>query len=746
MLEESQEIGIGHLENNNTTHLIHTFKNKKVLLVTMTKYLVTSALPYVNNVPHLGNLVCIISADVYTRYLRLQKRDVLSIIGTDEHGTTSQIKAMEEGVTPQEVCDKYFAIHKEIYEWFNTEFDCIGRTSSKTNHEVSQEIFMDLLKNGFLLQKTTKQYFDEEKQMFLADRFVTGTCPHCAYTDARGDQCDSCGKLLEPRELTDPKSTLSKSTPVIRESIHFYIDLPLIEPKLQAWIKEKEKSWSENARQITKAWLHELLQPRGITRDLKWGVPVPLDEFKDKVLYSWFDAPIGYISILKENRDDWKDWWFSDTTRLIQFMGKDNVQFHTILFPSFLLGTQKPYTLVDTISANEFLNYADGKFSKSRNTGVFGDAAMKTGIPADCYRYYLMAIRPEKEDTTFDWQDFGQKINKELIDNYANLVNRVISFTNKFFDGAVPQITQDEDYTEQFAQVAHHYEHIELKQAVKQLLTISKSLNIYFQENEPWKTVKTDKEKAANTLAVLANKVYDLTIALSPIIPKVAQEVFTQLNVSAKSHTWDHIGTNPLQDHKLGTEKPLLAKLEADQIKKLRTQFGEKKDEFQALLKVAKIESVVQHPNADKLYVIHVDVGDHKRQILSGLRDYYKPEDLVNKQVVIVANLKPAKIRGERSEGMLLAGIAKPTAGKFQGEKQEKEPETEELEIINPKFSKPGDIVAPAGFESNTELITIDEFAKLKLKIQDKKVVYDGKVLATKAESLTSTFAQGIVE
>lgn len=692
-----------------------------------TPVVVTSALPYVNNIPHLGNMICIISADIYTRFLRLQKYDVISVIGTDEHGTTTEVKALQEGITPQEICEKYFAIHKKIYEWFNTSYDCIGRTSSKENTQITQDIFEKLHKNGYILTKEVEQFFDEEKQTFLADRFIKGTCPHCHFDDAKGDQCDKCGKLLDAGQLINPVSTLSNKVPVKRKTTHLYIDLKKIEPKLRAWIDSVKHQWSENAQKITQSWLDNQLEARAITRDLKWGIRVPLAGFEEKVFYSWFDAPIGYIGISAQCKKDWKKYWLQHAT-LVQFMGKDNTAFHTILFPSFLLGTAEPYNLVTQLSVNEYLNYADGKFSKSRGTGVFGDGAMESGICADAYRYYLTAIRPENEDTTFDWIDFADKINKELIANYANLVNRVISLLNRYFDGKISasennpaKLSQTLNYTK----VAQLYHTHEQKAALKLLLSYSKQLNQYLQSQAPWHLVNTDKEKTGQILSLLANHVNDLTIALSPIIPQLTANVFEQLH-SNHQH-WDCIQTMPLQaGHTIGKEAKLLEKIEDATVQELRTKFGEKRDAFPLDLRVALVKNVSIHPQAEKLYVLELDVGDHTRTIVSGIRQFYSIEELVGKKIILVANLKPAMLRGVLSKGMLLAA-------------QEKD----QVKVLEAKFSPPGEPVFADGMARNTTEITIDDFAKVKMAVIDKQPQFEKKALRTKQEIISCTLASG---
>lgn len=695
------------------------------------KILVTSALPYVNNVPHLGNMVCILSADIYTRYLRSQQKNVISVLGTDEHGTTSEVKAIEEGVTPKEITDKYFKIHKEIYDWFEFEFDCFGRTSDVENHEISTDIYIKLKENDFILTKKTKQFYDISAKRYLADRFIKGTCPYCKYTDAKGDQCDNCGKLLEPEELLNPISTISKTQPILKETEHAYIDLAEIKPLLTNWIEKKQHLWSENAQKITQGWLKEQLRERCITRDLKWGISVP--DMKDKVFYSWFDAPIGYISITKKARKDWKDWWFDDkNVRLVQFMGKDNTSFHTILFPSFLLGTKQPYTLMDTISVNEYLNYADGKFSKSRGSGIFGDGAKDSGLCADMYRYYIAAIRPEQEDTVFDWNGFSQKINTELIANYANLVNRTLTFVQRFFDNNVPKITQNElELTDDVQAVTTAYEQIKLKDALKLTMAASKKLNQYFQEQKPWETIKNSKEKAKNAIANLVNGLIDVTILIAPVIPQTAKNVFSQIGIEPKN--W----TELRQDHcakgiRTKTPNVLLEKITDEKTTELRERFKEKTEEqiFPLDLRVGKILEVKDHPNADSLYIEKVDMGNGEmRQIISGLKKHYSPEELIGKSVIIVCNLQPAKLRGEVSEGMLLAG----------------EDSNKKLKVIFTKFAKPSTPVTVEGMKTSQKPITIQEFLKIPLTIAQKRVLAYDVQLKAKDESIVVDLEDGIV-
>ncbi len=684
--------------------------------------IVTSALPYVNNVPHLGTCVCVISADVYARYLKSKGEDVISVCGTDEHGTTAEVKALEEGVTPRQLVDKYFKIHKEIYEWFNCEFDCFGRTSSKENKEVTIDIFNKLDKHNLIAENTIQQFYCEKCSKFLSDRYVEGTCPFCSYEEARGDQCEKCGKLLHATELKNPKCKICSSNPIIKDTNHLFIDLPKIEPELNKWISEVDDKWSENAKTMTKAWLKEGLKQRCITRDLKWGIKIPKKGYENKVFYSWFDAPIGYIGITKECDKDWHSLWHSDKTRLVQFMGKDNIPFHTILFPSFLIGAKDKYTLLSDLSVNEYLNYETGKFSKSRGEGVFGDDAIATGINADSFRYYILINRPEQADSIFTWDDFQQKINNELVANIGNLVNRTIVFVNKFFDGKLPEGQADSVFISQikfeYDKVKELMDKIQLKDALKQIMAISKLGNQYFQEKEPWKT------KDPIAMITLANIVKDLAILIQPFLPKTAESIFRQLNI--KKQKWENLGEVSLeQNHKIGKQELLFKKLEDDDVEEFKNRFKGKNNKFLLDLKVAKVLSAEEHPDADKLYVLQIDLGNEKRQLVAGLRKHYDKKDLIGKNIVVVTNLKPAKLRGVESKGMLLAG------GK--GDK---------VVLVSADKSSPGNQIE-SGAEISKEEITFDDFLKVKIVVKGKKVLADGNVLKTSKEEIYCDIEDG---
>lgn len=513
----------------------------------MNKKLITSALPYVNNIPHLGNLIQVLSADVYARFCRLKGYETLYICGTDEYGTATETKAQEEGKSPRELCDYYHAIHSDIYKWFSIAFDHFGRTSTSQQTEITQGIFLDLEKNGYIKEHTIEQLFCASCNRFLADRYVRGTCPVCGYEEARGDQCEQCGKLLDPTELKKPRCSSCSATPEIRSTKHLYIDLPGILPEYDKWMKKAcvDGQWAKNAIQMTQAWIRDGLQERAITRDLKWGISVPLSGFENKVFYVWFDAPIGYISITKCLADrtgmDWKSWWQNpDEVDLFQFIGKDNIPFHTVIFPSSLIGSGKNWTKLHHMSSTEFLNYEAGKFSKSKGIGVFGSDAKESGIPSDVWRFYVFYNRPEKSDSLFAWKDFQEKMNSELIGNLGNLVNRTLTFVARYYDGVIPEtdgtlstredirtISQNlrDETDKKIKSITNHFEWAELKDAFHDAFLLSSIANKAFQDGEPWKTRTTDSEKAAALLHDLCYLIKDLMIFVHPFIPQYADRV-----------------------------------------------------------------------------------------------------------------------------------------------------------------------------------------------------------------------------
>ncbi|XP_062497520.1 methionine--tRNA ligase, cytoplasmic [Pezoporus occidentalis] len=555
----------------------------------MRNVLITSALPYVNNVPHLGNIIgCVLSADTFARYCRLRNWNTLYVCGTDEYGTATETKAVEEGLTPQEICDKYNAIHADIYRWFDISFDCFGRTTTPSQTTIAQDIFQRLLERGFLLQDTVEQLRCEGCQRFLADRFVEGICPFCNYEEARGDQCDKCGKLINAVELKSPQCKLCRGVPVVKPTQHLFLDLPKLEQRLEAWLEQSWATgdWTANARYITRSWIRDGLKPRCITRDLKWGTPVPLDGFRDKVFYVWFDAPIGYLSITANYTSQWERWWKNpQQVELYNFMAKDNVPFHSVIFPCSLLGADDNYTLVNHLIATEYLNYEDGKFSKSRGLGVFGDMAKDTGIPADIWRFYLLYVRPEGQDSAFSWSDLMLKNNSELLNNLGNFINRAGMFVCKFFGGTVPSMVLTPDDKRLLARVTlelrqYHQllEKVRIRDALRCILSISRHGNQYIQVNEPWKRIKgdeNDRQRAGTVTGVAVNMASLLAVMLQPYMPSVSLAIQGQLCIPPDCFVLSHDFTCTLPPgHRVGTVSPLFQKLETEQVEALRKRFG----------------------------------------------------------------------------------------------------------------------------------------------------------------------------
>jgi methionyl-tRNA synthetase len=699
----------------------------------MEKRLITSALPYVNNIPHLGNLIQVLSADVFARYCRLRGYKTLYICGTDEYGTATETKALEEGITPKELCDRYYTVHKEIYEWFNISFDLFGRTSTDYHKQITQDIFLKLDKNGYISEKTIEQLYCNSCSMFLADRYVLGTCPHCAYEDARGDQCENCGKLLDPTELKQPRCSTCGNKPVIKRTNHLYIDLPAILPGLQEWMKTASNKgfWSNNAIQMTQAWIRDGLRERCITRDLKWGIPVPKKSYEDKVFYVWFDAPVGYISITANLTEKWEDWWKNpEETHLFQFIGKDNIPFHTVIFPSSLLGSGDPWTLLYHMSSTEYLNYENGKFSKSKGMGVFGNDAKDTGIPADVWRFYIYYNRPEKSDAQFLWHEFQLKVNGELIGNLSNLINRTFSFVHSFFKGRLPEnVRPDSRFWDQVKDfendITAALEKVELRDAFRKIFQLSDLGNKRFQDEAPWKTVKEspqNTQKAASLLNDLLYLIRDLAILIHPYMPGTSDKIMSFLGI--QDYSWDDLAKLSGID-KLNKQSLLFQKLEDREVVMFKERFsGSQKernnpaDQFRNKLdlRVARIDKIERHPKADKLYVKTISLGKETRQIVSGLVPYYSEDELLGKNIILVYNLKPAKIRGVESRGMLLAAM-----------------HGEIVEVIFAPQAKPGDRVVLEGESAKNcpepGEISIDDFFDFSMRVENFIVMYENKAL-----------------
>ncbi|MDR0444631.1 MAG: methionine--tRNA ligase [Treponema sp.] len=748
----------------------------------MKRRLVTSALPYVNNVPHLGNLIQVLSADAFARFCRLRGIETLYICGTDEYGTATENRAAEEGLSPRELCDRYHAIHADIYRWFNIAFDKFGRTSTPIQTEVTQDIFTKLDKAGFVSEKTIEQFHCAKCERFLADRYIRGNCPHCGSMDARGDQCEACGKLLDPTDLKEPQCSACGNTPALKETKHLYIDLPQIKDKLEAWIKvASEKGfWANNAIQMTKSWIRDGLKERAITRDLKWGIPVPRPGYENKVFYVWFDAPIGYISItgcLGEEIEkagkisDWRDflnyWWKSpNETELFQFIGKDNIPFHTVIFPSSLLGSAgastvnagiaDDWTMLHHMSSTEYLNYESGKFSKSRGIGVFGTDAKETGIPADVWRFYMFYNRPEKSDALFTWKDFQEKVNSELIGNLGNLVNRTVSFVNRYYNGKLPEGGQSltdpafwAEVTRREEAIAEKLDRAELRDAFRDIFELSSFANKYFQDSEPWRLRNDDPEKAEAVIRDLSYIVRDLSVLIEPYMPQAAAKTASFFGLKlGEGLCWKDIGTpEGIPADARITSEVLFAKLESEQIDALRERYSGSQQEraekatFASVidLRVAKIEKVERHPKADKLYIIGLEAGEgvtgnrDERTIVSGLVSFYTEEELLGKKIIVAYNLKPAKLRGIESRGMLLA------AG-------DNEDGAERCEVLDAGDAPTGTRLLPEGEEASPEPaeIDIDTFFSYPILAKDFAVQSCGKNLCLNGKPVrTSIIPEG---
>lgn len=767
----------------------------------MNRRLITSALPYVNNIPHLGNLIQMLSGDVFARFCRNRGYDTLYICGTDEYGTATETKALEEKKSPRELCDYYYNEHTKIYDWFHINFDKFGRTSNDECTEITQDLFNDLDKNGLITEHTNNQLFCNHCNMFLADRFVHGICPKCGYEDARGDQCDKCGSLLDPTELKQPRCSTCASTPEVKETKHLYINLPKISGKLDEWMKKVsvEGKWADNAVNITKAWIRDGLNERAITRDLKWGIPVPKKGYENKVFYVWFNAPIGYMSITKQLANelikagkksfDWKSWWLPSESEegknkehvdLFQFIGKDNIPFHTVIFPCTLLGSGHDWTKLYHMSSTEYLNYEDGKFSKSRGIGVFGTDAIESGIPADAWRFYIFYNRPEKQDFQFTWKDFQEKMNSELIGNLGNLVNRTLLFVTRYYGGKIPSAPVDEELWSEVkkleAKATENLEWANLKDAFRSMFEIADLCNKNFQVAEPWKTRTTEPEKAESLLFNLCYIIKDLMIMMNPYMPQYTQQVMGYFGKSIRESQIGKETTVGLDWSDLGSttglseigetavyftpmdQKTMLAfrakfagsqterkeggkaeKKQKKQEKKTEPEVlpAEKQPEFFAKniqLKVAKIVSVERNPDSDKLYIEHLDDGSGTdRVIQSGLVPYLKESELLGKHVIIADNLAPRKMRGIESRGMLLAADYKDADGK------------DCVEPITAPWAAPGTKVILEGDDANAEKpseISADTFFQIAINVVNKNVEIGGKKLMADGKVIFTEFTE----
>ncbi|MFA6675970.1 MAG: methionine--tRNA ligase [Bacteroidales bacterium] len=681
------------------------------------RYLITSALPYANGAVHIGHLAGVyIPADIYVRYLRMRGREVLFIGGSDEHGVPITLKAKKLGVSPQVVVDKYHNIIKDSFQELGISFDIYSRTSSKTHNKVASDFFLKLYNEGKFIEKETEQFYDEEAKEYLADRYIVGTCPKCGNPEAYGDQCEKCGSTLSPDELIDPHSALSGNIPIKKKTKHWYLPLDKYEPWLKQWILEDHKEWKSNVYGQCKSWLDGGLHPRAVSRDLSWGVPVPVKGAEGKVLYVWFDAPIGYISNTVELLpNDWEKWWKNEDTKLVHFIGKDNIVFHCIVFPS-MLKAHGDYILPDNVPANEFLNLEGNKISTSRNWAVWLHEYLRD-LPGeqDVLRYVLCANAPETKDNDFTWKDFQTRNNSELVAIYGNFVNRAVVLTHKYFGGKVPENLKpesiDSDTLNQIAvikgQIETSLESYRFREAIFEAMNLARLGNKYLADTEPWKVAKTDMERTASILYVSLQICANLCIAFSPFIPfsskKLAHilamegldtgEVHPEEGVarSEEDNIWNSFGKTELMKpgHQLNKAELLFSKIEDDtiqaQLDKLEAtraandaEKAEEKskevlplkeectfDDFQKMdIRTATVLEAIKVPKTKKLLKLTIDTGIDKRVIVSGIAEFYTPEEMIGKQICILANLKPRAIRGIESQGMIL--MAKEESGKMR--------------------------------------------------------------------------------
>ncbi len=653
------------------------------------RYLVTSALPYANGPVHIGHLAGVyIPSDIYTRLLRLQGKDVLSICGSDEHGVPITLKAKKEGITPQEVVDRYHNIIKDAFKGLGINFDIYSRTSSPTHHATASDFFKTLYDKGEFIEQTSQQYYDPEATQFLADRYITGTCPRCGAEDAYGDQCEKCGSTLSPEELINPRSAISGATPELRETKHWYLPLDKHQAFLEEWILKQHgaggdgEHWKANVYGQCKSWLDAGLQPRAVSRDLDWGIPVPVEGGEGKVLYVWFDAPIGYISATKDCTPDWEKYWKDEDTKMLHFIGKDNIVFHCIVFPS-MLRAHGDYILPENVPANEFLNLENDKISTSKNWAVWLHEYL-VDFPGkqDVMRYVLCANAPETKDNDFTWRDFQSRNNSELVAIFGNFVNRALVLTSKYFENAVPALGDlqeiDKDTLAELNTVREAIEKnitaYKFREALKEMMALARLGNKYLADTEPWKVAKTDLTRTGTILNISLQICANLSIACEPFLPFTAEKLKGML--ASDGFAWERLGSSELLSvgHTLGKAELLFEKIEDAQIEAQLAKLEASKaaneaanatvepqkelcsfDDFQKMdLRVGKVIEAEKVPKTKKLLKLLVDTGIDKRTIVSGIAEHFTPEELIGKQVTVLANLAPRAIKGIESQGMLL--------------------------------------------------------------------------------------------
>jgi len=655
------------------------------------RYTVTAALPYTNGPIHIGHLAGVyVPGDIYTRYLRQINQEVIYICGSDEHGVAISMKAKKEGITPQQVIDKYHLIIKQSFEDFGISFDHYGRTSSPIHHQTAQDFFKKLYEQGQFIEQTTEQLYDPEANQFLADRFVIGTCPKCGHHEAYGDQCEKCGTSLSATDLINPKSTISGSTPILKETKHWFLPLDQYDSFLRDWIiKGHEKDWKPNVYGQVKSWLDDGLKPRAVTRDLDWGIDVPVEGAKGKKLYVWFDAPIGYISATKEwatkNGKDWQPYWQDQDTQLVHFIGKDNIVFHCIIFPA-MLKAHGDFILPDNVPANEFLNLEGQKLSTSKNWAVWlHEYLQEFPNQQDVLRYVLTANAPESKDNDFTWKDFQTRNNSELAAIFGNFVNRVVVLTQKYYEGFIPQPNQFSEVDEQVLEQLKHYPAVigdainryRFREALNEMMQVARLGNKYLADEEPWKMIKTDPERVKTQMYVALQIVGALSLLCEPFLPFTSIKLRQMLNLEENNWTiFEKTNTLLNVNHQINNEKPevLFAQIDDETIQKQLDKLDQTKaqnamitktltpqkadttfDDFSKMdLRVGTILAAEKMPKADKLLILKVDTGIDQRTIVSGIAEHFNPEELIGKKVTVLVNLVPRTLRGVESQGMIL--------------------------------------------------------------------------------------------
>ncbi|MCA0430820.1 MAG: methionine--tRNA ligase [Bacteroidetes bacterium] len=656
--------------------------------------LVTAALPYANGPVHIGHLAgCYLPADIYVRYLRSVGNDVKFICGSDEHGVPITIKAKKEGITPQQVVDKYHKLMSDAFKEFGISFDIYSRTSSKTHHKTAADFFKVLYEKNSFTEQITEQYYDEEAKQFLADRYIVGTCPKCSNDNAYGDQCEKCGSSLNPTDLINPKSTLSGSKPVLKQTKNWFLPLDKLQPKIKEYI-EQHKDWRSTVYGQCKSWLEsgDGLQPRAMTRDLDWGVPVPVNGGEGKVLYVWFDAPIGYISATKDLLpNNWEDYWKKDDSRLIHFIGKDNIVFHCIIFPSMLM-EHGEFILPDNVPANEFLNLEGEKISTSRNWAVWlHEYLNEFANMQDVLRYTLCSNAPETKDNDFTWKDFQTKNNSELVAILGNFINRTLVLTHKFYEGKVPAANkytkEDLLILEELAnapdKISKSIEQFKFRDAISEFMNVARLGNKYLADTEPWKLIKTDEERVKTIMNIALQISTNIAILAEPFLPFTSVKLFQLLNLNPLKWVSSKQTNNIAAEHKINKDELLFAKVEDDIILKQLQKLEESKKNNQSTLKnvseiktettfddfskmdirTATILEAERVPKTEKLLKLTLDTGIDKRTVVSGIAQFYEPEKIIGQKVCLLANLAPRKIKGIESKGMIL--MAENTKGEL---------------------------------------------------------------------------------